>query len=141
MSYKFKVFAGLVATGSIVGITMLPTGEKLSANLPNFKSSKEVKSSLMTNAISRKQKEAYSWHLVRPYTSGCTGKLEKNGISANTAKSVCTCSLEQMQAKHTQKQAIGILIKASKSKSIDSRTGMPAPLSGYFTPCMLGASK
>ena len=139
MNYKFKVFAGLVATGGIVGLSCLSMNDKRSANLADLKKPSEVKSSVINQAVSRKK--AYSWQLVKPYTSRCQNKLQKKGVSSDIAMSVCECSLEQMQTKYTQKQAIGILIKASKSKTEDPNTGMPQALSGYFTPCMLGASK
>ncbi len=138
MNYRFKVFAGLVATGGIIGLSWLPINKKLSARSPEIKPSREIKASFINQAIP--EKKAYSSYLVNPYTKRCSQKLQTKGISSDIATQICGCSLEQMQAKHTQKQAIAILIKASKSKVEDATTGMPAPLSGYFTPCMLGAS-
>ncbi len=138
MNYKFKVFAGLVITGGIVGLGSLPMNEKLSANIPNVAKSPEVRSSVQTRSIS--QETVYSAQLVRPYTKACKDRLQKKDISSDISKSVCECSLQQMQRKHTQKEAIGILIKASKTAE-DPNTGMPKALSDYFTPCMLEASQ
>jgi hypothetical protein len=40
-----------------------------------------------------------------------------------------------MQAKHTQGEAIGILMRAQFSGSKDPRTGLPSALSKYFASC------
>ena len=75
MNDRFKVFAGLVATGGIIGFGWSLISPKLSANLPELKSSSELKSSLINQSVTRKK--TYSWQLVRPYTKGCTNKLQK----------------------------------------------------------------
>lgn len=138
MNNKLKVFAGLVATGGIVGLSCLLISQKLSANIPNLTSSPKLQSSVVTEPVSKEK--TYSAQLVRPYTKACKNRLETKDISSDISKSVCECSLKQMQIKHTQKQAIAILIKASRTVE-DPNTGMPVALSNYFTPCMLAASQ
>jgi hypothetical protein len=77
----------------------------------------------------------YGATLTSRYTSGCSEKLRAKGKSAVQAQQICQCSLKNMQAQHTQSQAIGILVKAQFSGSTDPRTGLPTALSKYFSTC------
>jgi hypothetical protein len=77
----------------------------------------------------------YSPTLVSRYTSGCTEKLREKGKTAAQAQEMCQCSMRNMQAQHTQGQAIGILMKAQFSGSTDPNTGLPFALSKYFATC------
>jgi hypothetical protein len=86
-------------------------------------------------APSFKMAYTYSSTLVSRYTSGCSDKLRAKGKSAEQAQRLCQCSMQNMQAQHTQGQAIGILMKAQFSGSTDPNTGMPTALTKYFASC------
>lgn len=77
----------------------------------------------------------YSPTLISRYTSGCTEKLRTKGKTAEQAQQMCQCSMKNMQAQHTQGQAIGILMKAQFSGSTDPNTGLPFALTKYFASC------
>lgn len=78
----------------------------------------------------------YSTKLTKPYSAGCAKTLQAKGKSAQRSQQICQCSLGQMQQRHSQTEAIGILIKARYLSAKDPRTGMPTPLTSYFTPCL-----
>lgn len=77
----------------------------------------------------------YSPTLVSRYTAGCIEKVQATGKSAAQAQRMCQCSLQNMQAQHTQGQAIIILTSAQFSGSKDPNTGLPSKLSKYFATC------
>jgi hypothetical protein len=77
----------------------------------------------------------YSATLVSRYTTECTTKVSTRGKTMEQAKKLCQCSMTQMQMQKTQSQAIGMLIAARFSSSIDPKTGLPTALSPYFAPC------
>jgi hypothetical protein len=112
---------GVMLTAGLAGVALAP----LSA----------VSAAQFNPAPSFEMAYTYSSTLSSRYTSGCVEKLRAKGKSASQAQKICYCSLQNMQAQHSQNQAIGILVKAQFSGSKDSRTGLPTALSKYFSSC------
>ncbi|MDJ0715468.1 MAG: hypothetical protein QNJ54_14780 [Prochloraceae cyanobacterium] len=143
MSLKLNIFASMLATAGLIGLTLLPTGDKnsikLANNIDSFTNSHQAKATvaaqISTPAKRTKKNNDYSSQFVGTYNKGCSKRLKKNGIASEKANLICSCSIEQMQEQHSQTKAITILIKASKSKLSDTRTGMPLELSQYFDSC------
>lgn len=77
----------------------------------------------------------YSPTLISRYTAGCSEKMTATGKTPEQAAKLCQCSIQQMQAQHSQTQAIIILTKAQFSFSTDPQTGLPTALSKYFATC------
>jgi hypothetical protein len=120
MANPFLRMTGVLVTAGLAGATFAP----LMASAAQW-----------TTAPSLEIAYQYSPQLTSRYTSGCTDKLRAKGKSAVQAQQLCQCSLKNMQAQHTQGQAIGILMRAQFSGSYDSRTGLPTALSKYFATC------
>ncbi len=108
---------GLLMATSVTGLTLAPI------------------SAMAQTMTSPKPKNAYSSTLVSRYTSGCSAKLTAKGKTAAQALKLCQCSLNNMQAKHTQSEAIMMLTKAQFMSSTDPRTGLPTKLTPYFVAC------
>jgi hypothetical protein len=121
MANPFLRMTGVLVTAGLAGAALAPFSM---ASAAQFKS-----------APSFKIAYTYSPQLVSRYTAGCTDKLRAKGKSAVQAQQLCQCSLRNMQAKHTQGEAIGILMRAQFSGSKDPRTGLPSALSKYFASC------
>lgn len=121
MANPFPLMSGVLVAAGLASATFAPFSAVLAAQ---FKP-----------ASSFKVAYTYSPTLVSRYTSGCSEKLRAKGKSAAQAQRLCQCSLQNMQAQHTQGQAIGILVKAQFSGSIDPNTGLPIALSKYFASC------
>jgi hypothetical protein len=112
---------GVLVTAGLAGATLAPFSMASAAQ--------------WSPASSLKVAYSYSPQLTSRYTAGCSDKLRAKGKSAVQAQQLCQCSLKNMQAQHTQGQAVGILLKAQFSGSTDSRTGLPTALSKYFATC------
>jgi hypothetical protein len=121
MANPFLRMTGVLVTAGLAGATLAPFSMASAAQF--------------TPAPSFKMAYTYSPQLTSRYTSGCSDKLRSKGKSAVQAQQLCQCSLRNMQAQHTQGQAIGILMRAQFSGSYDSRTGLPTALSKYFASC------
>jgi chromosome condensin MukBEF ATPase and DNA-binding subunit MukB len=121
MVNPFLRMTGVLVTAGLTGMTFAPLSV--------------VSAAQFTPAPSFKVAYNYSPQLASRYTSGCSDKLRNKGKSAAQAQQICQCSLRNMQAQHSQGQAIGILMRAQFSGSYDSRTGLPTALSRYFSSC------
>jgi hypothetical protein len=121
MANLFLRMTGVLVTTGLAGATLAPFSIASAAQF--------------TPAPSFKMAYTYSPTLVSRYTSGCVEKLRAKGKSASQAQQICQCSLQNMQAQHSQNQAIGLLVKAQFSSAKDSKTGLPTSLSKYFSSC------
>ncbi len=143
MSLKLNIFASMLATAGLVGLTLLPTGDKnsikLANNIDSFTNSRQAKATVaaqIPDPVQRiKNSNDYSPQFVGTYNKGCSKRLKENGIASEKASLICGCSIKHMQEQHSQTKAITILIKASSSKTSDTKTGMPLELSEYFDSC------
>jgi hypothetical protein len=121
MANPFLRMTGVLVTAGLAGATLAPFSMASAAQF--------------TPAPSFKIAYTYSSQLVSRYTAGCSDKLRSKGKSAAQAQQLCQCSLKNMQAQHSQGEAISILMRAQFSGSKDPRTGLPSALSKYFASC------
>ncbi len=123
MANPVPLMSGLMLTAGLAGAALVPFSAVSAAQFtsnPSFRMA-------MANQ--------YSPTLISRYTSGCSEKLRAKGKTAAQAQEMCQCSMRNMQAQHTQGQAIGILMQAQFSGSTDPNTGLPFALSKYFASC------
>ena len=92
---------------------------------------------LTTNVVPQRAaaQNTYSPILVKQYSIECVRNLQSKGFLEEKAQSVCQCSLENLQAKMDQRQAILFLTTAQFS-TIDASTGMPKKLSPFLNSCL-----
>ena len=121
MANPFLRMTGVLVTAGLAGATLAPFSMASAAQF--------------TPAPSFKVAYTYSSQLTSRYTAGCSDKLRSKGKSAAQAQQLCQCSLRNMQAQHSQGEAIGILMRAQFSGSKDPRTGLPSAPSKYFASC------
>ncbi|WP_404784215.1 hypothetical protein [Altericista sp. CCNU0014] len=121
MANPIPLMSGLIVTVGLVGAALTPFSA--------------VSAAPSTPNSSAKTAYKYSPTLISRYTTGCSEKLRAKGKSAAQAQQMCQCSMKNMQAQHTQGQAIGILMKAQFSGSTDPSTGLPTALTKYFESC------
>ncbi|NJK41454.1 MAG: hypothetical protein HC934_09065 [Acaryochloridaceae cyanobacterium SU_2_1] len=116
MNRPSQIIAGIMATTGIVGLVM--------TSLP-----------LPSGAETVAPKNTYDPELISRYNSGCVKKLMGKGKTEEQAKQLCQCSMNNMQNKKTQSEAISLLIQSQFSFSKDPETGMPRSLAEYFDGC------